>query len=319
MFRNSWLVTLTITLLAAQGLSGCATESVTRGGATGINSKSLMLYDANLLDQQAETAYRDMLGEARARRSLNSNPATTARLRRIGDRLIRHVAVFRDDAPHWGWEINLIRSGDLNAFCMPGGKIAFYTGIIDKLRLTDDEIAAIMGHEIAHALREHSRSRLSRALVADTLLLGAGNVLDIGRAATRDLAQITQLLLKLPHSRKHETEADIMGLELAARAGFDPAAAVRVWQKMSAQGGSSVPEFQSTHPSHSTRINTIRSKLPIVLPLYANGAGSPVPVAQPDINAKAASLRSEAFNDERDSFKKAIDAIEKLKREETRK
>jgi predicted Zn-dependent protease len=317
---HRWTTRLAAVCVAITGLTGCVTtESVTRGGATGVDSKSLMLVDAEQLNDQSATIYREMMTDARAEQRLNSDTATTTRLQRIGDELIRHVAVFRDDAPDWDWEINVIRSPELNAFCMPGGKIAFYTGIIDRLELSDDEIAAIMGHEIAHALREHSRARISRALVGDFGTLVLGNVLATDIATMNDLVVLRQLLSDLPYSRKHETEADIMGLELAARAGFDPEAAVRVWQKMAAEGGSGVPEFQSTHPSHETRINTIRSKLHIVRPLYANGAGSPVPVIKPDSSAAIETLRADAYQDERDSFRQALATVDLLKKQESEK
>jgi Zn-dependent protease with chaperone function len=316
MLLHRWTTRLAAACVAIAGLAGCvSTESVTRGGATGVDSKSLMLVDAEQLNHQSAMIYREMMMDARVEGRLNSNPHTTDRLQRIGDELIRHVAVFRDDAPGWEWDINVISSPELNAFCMPGGKIAFYTGIIDRLNLTDDEIAAIMGHEIAHALREHSRARVSRAIVGDFGTLVLGNVLATDASMINDLVVLRQLLSDLPYSRKHETEADIMGLELAARAGFNPEAAVRVWQKMAAEGGSSVPEFQSTHPSHATRINTIRSNLHIVRPLYADGAGSPVPVIQPESSAAAEALRADAYQDERDSFKQALATVDLLKKQ----
>ena len=317
---HRWTTRLAAACIAIAALAGCVTtESVTRGGATGVDSKSLMLVDAEQLNDQSAAIYREMMTDARTEDRLNSDPVTTTRLQRIGDELIRHVAIFRDDAPGWDWEINVIRSPELNAFCMPGGKIAFYTGIIDRLELSDDEIAAIMGHEIAHALREHSRARISRALIGDFGTLVLGNVLATDITTMNDLVVLRQLLSDLPYSRKHETEADIMGLELAARAGFDPEAAVRVWEKMAAEGGSSVPEFQSTHPSHETRINTIRSKLHIVRPLYANGAGSTVPVTKANSSAAAEALRADAYQDERDSFKQALATVGLLKKQESQK
>nr|MDT0252452.1 M48 family metallopeptidase [Endozoicomonas sp.] len=184
------------------------------------------------------------------------------------DRLVSHVGVFRQDARSWQWEVNLITDKQLNAYCMPGGKIMFYTGIIDTLKLTDDEIAAIMGHEMAHALREHGREAMSQAyavqLGQDTLaiLLGVSpGVMSIG-------SSVVNYALTLPNSRTNEAEADLIGLELMARAGYNPRAAVTLWQKMSAQSSKNVPEFMSTHPAHDTRINGLRANIPKVEHLY---------------------------------------------------
>jgi len=155
-------------------------------------------------------------------------------VRAIANRLIPSTAAFRSDAPGWKWEVNVITSNEVNAWCMPGGKIAVYTGLINSLKITDDELAAVMGHEIGHALREHGRERASEQMVQQlgVTVLGvfAG---DIGAQLSQTVLDVT---LSLPHSRTQETEADRIGVELAARSGYDPRAAVSLWQKMGQAG-----------------------------------------------------------------------------------
>ena len=205
----------------------------------------------------------------KAEGDLNADPKMTARVQAIAKRIIPQTGVFRADAPKWKWEVNVIESDELNAWCMPGGKIAFYSGIITKLNLTDDEIAAIMGHEIAHALREHARERASEQATTG-LVIGVGSaILGAGQAGA-DLTQMAyHSVFGLKHSRLHETEADRIGVELAARAGYDPRAAITLWEKMGkASGGGGGPEFLSTHPSAETRIADLRDYSARVMPLY---------------------------------------------------
>jgi len=160
---------------------------------------------------------------------------------------------------------------------MPGGKIAFFTGIIDQLQLTDDEIATIMGHEIGHALLEHGRARMSEQVLKSVGISVAATFFNLGQVSAELLAQAANLAVSLPYARKQESDADLVGLELSARAGHDPRAAVAVWQKMSrlsqasaksAGGSGQPPQFLSTHPSHESRIREIEANLPKVLPLY---------------------------------------------------
>jgi len=193
------------------------------------------------------------------------------RLRAIARRIIPFTPPWNARAQQWRWEVNLLMSKELNAFCMPGGKIAFYYGILQKLQLSDDEVATIMGHEVAHALREHARERMGKtvatrgAVELGSLLFGLGNT---GRA----IADMGGQLLTLKFSRDDETEADIVGMELAARAGYDPAAGVSLWQKMLQASKGAPPEFVSTHPAGDTRIKDIQAKLPKVEPIFARAA-----------------------------------------------
>jgi len=183
-------------------------------------------------------------------------------------RLINVTGAFRPDAPRWAWEANVITSNDVNAWCMPGGKIAVYTGLIDKLKITDDELAAVMGHEIAHALREHGRERASQAYAQAIGIQVLGAALGLGGGEMQIAQIIADVTFNLPNSREDEVEADRIGVELAARAGYDPHAAVTLWQKMGQVGGSAPPQFLSTHPSPQNRQKDLTAYAERVMPLY---------------------------------------------------
>ena len=189
------------------------------------------------------------------------------RLRNIARRLIPHSAQWNDRANRWKWEVNLIRSEQINAFCMPGGKIAFYTGILDKLKLSDDEAAMIMGHEMAHALREHARERLAKSSATNLGLRLGAELLGLGNLGSV-AADLSAQLLTLKFSREDETEADLVGLELAARGAFQPQASVSLWQKMAAANKGGGPAFLSTHPSGPNRIRELQANVPKVQALY---------------------------------------------------
>jgi predicted Zn-dependent protease len=260
---TAWLPVLA--LLAV--LPGCQSQ-VTQGGAVGVQRQQLMLVSAREVERMSAQHYADTLAEARKKGVLNTDRALHARLQRIAARLKPHTAVFRADALAWQWEVNVIEQDTLNAYCMAGGKIMFYSGIVRKLALTDDEIAAIMGHEIAHALREHSREQVSRARLQGlglSLLAQSGKVSE----QTVDLTgQLVTLALQLPNSREAEVESDRIGLELMARAGYQPRAAVTLWQKMNSHNSGGPPQFLSTHPSSVNRIRDLEALLPRVMPLY---------------------------------------------------
>lgn len=229
------------------------------------------LVPAGQLEEAAQGQYQQLLDEARKKGALApGNHPQLQQLRAIAQRLIPHTAPWNDRAKNWRWEVNLIASKQINAFCMPGGKIAFYTGILDELKLSTDESAMIMGHEMAHALREHARERLAKTqatsfgLSIGARLLGLG---DLGDMA----ANLGTQLLTLRFSREDETEADLVGLELAARAAYAPQAGVSLWQKMTAvSGGSGGPglNFLSTHPSGPERIEALQANVPKVMGLY---------------------------------------------------
>lgn len=257
-------------LAATLAVGGCRSVRTTDAGSVGVDRQQTMsaLVSTRQLEQGAVQAYRQALSQASQKGVLNQDAAMTARVRGIAQRLIPHTRVFRSDAPGWNWEVNVINSKEINAWCMPGGKIAVYSGLIQSLKATDDEIAAVMGHEIAHALREHARERASQQINAGLFATGVGVALG-GSPATMDMASmVAQLTYNLPNSRLHETEADRMGVELAARGGFDPRAAISLWEKMRQAAGGGPPQFLSTHPSPETRINDLRDYSGRVMALY---------------------------------------------------
>ncbi len=238
----------------------------------GRESKFTQLESAEQVEDAANQQYTQMKREAANKRALApDNHPQVIRLRAIAKLLIPHTAPWSRASAQWRWEVNLFGSNELNAFCMPGGKIAFYFGILKRLQLSDDEVAMIMGHEMAHALREHARERMGKTAATRmgagllSSLLGLGN---LGDAALNMGSQ----LLTLKFSREDESEADLVGLELAARAGYDPGAGVTLWQKMMKASEGAPPEFVSTHPAGPTRISDIQKTLPRVLPLYERAA-----------------------------------------------
>jgi predicted Zn-dependent protease len=225
------------------------------------------LVPAQQLEQQASGQYEQMKREAAAKRALGpGDHPQVRRLRAIAERIIPFAARWNPRAQQWQWEVNLIGSRQINAFCMPGGKIAFYSGILDQLKLTDDEVAIVMGHEVAHALREHARERMAKGELTQLGATLLGQFVGGGRYA--GAFDMGGKLLTLKFSRDDETEADVVGLDLAARAGFDPRAGVTLWQKMTSANRGAPPQWLSTHPSGNNRIHEIEKHLPEVMPLY---------------------------------------------------
>lgn len=263
-------------LLATLLLAGCATTQTTNSSVVGVERKQYVgLVSEKEAEQQSALAYQQTLKDAESKKQLNQDSAETQRVRNIANRLIAEVGVFRTDALKWNWQVNVMESKEVNAYCMAGGKMMVYTGLLDQIKPTDDELAAVMGHEISHALREHVRERMSRAKAQQMGLLGAAALVGLstksGDNAVRTLAlggAIATVALTLPNSRTAEHEADEVGLELMARAGYNPNAAVTLWEKMSAKGGAKPPEFLSTHPSDQARMDDIKRLIPKVMPLY---------------------------------------------------
>ena len=267
---SPWMARRAFMLLGAGGVLAAPALAQVDVGKSSVMAK---LVPAGTLEKSAAQQYRQMLAEAQAQGALAPpNHPQLQRLRAIAQRLVPHAPQWNERAPDWKWEVNLIGSKQINAFVMPGGKIVFYTGIIDQLKLTDDEIAMIMGHEMAHALREHARERLAKSqatglgLSLGAQLLGLG---DMGNMA----ANLGTQLLTLQYSRSDEGEADLVGLEIAARAGYDPKAAITLWQKMGAATGNKAGlAFLSTHPSGPNRIKELEANLPKVDKLYRQAA-----------------------------------------------
>ena len=250
--------TLIVTALLAASLVGCQANPVS-------GRQQLVLVSEDQAQASSAQAYTQTLSEAQKQGKLSTDAALNSRVRRITDRLIAEAKLMYTPSRDWQWSVAVIDDPSLNAWCMPGGKMAIYTGIVHKLKLTDDEIAQIMGHEIAHALLGHGRERMSRAIAMQSgMQLGsivAGRDLSI-------LAPVADIALTLPHSRASESEADRYGVELAARAGFDPRAAVRLWEKMAAASGDGPPQFLSTHPPAGNRIQALTALMPQMMPIY---------------------------------------------------
>lgn len=249
-------------------LAACQGVRTTQGGVVGVDRQQRMIVSNDAVVQSAQQEYAQLMSTAQNEGKLNPVAAQTNRVRSIATRLIAQTPAFRADAKSWNWEINVLKSPEVNAWCMPGGKIAVYTGMIDKLKPSDDELAAVMGHEIAHALREHARERASEQAVAGLGIQILSTVTGVGNVGQKGMEYAYMGLLGLPNSRSHETEADRIGVELAARAGFDPRAAVTLWNKMGNLGDSEPPKFLSTHPSRADRQSDLTVYSARVLPLY---------------------------------------------------
>jgi predicted Zn-dependent protease len=273
MFSGGFLMNKTLVLCALSAgllLAGCQSVNTTSGGAVGVERKQYMfsMLSTDEVNQMYAQSYQKTVGEATSKGVLDKTSNDAKRVQAIADRLIAQAPKFRPDSAQWNWEVNLIKSDELNANCGPGGKIIFYTGLIDSLKLTDDEIAAIMGHEIAHALREHGREAMSKAYGIEMAKQGAGALFGLGQDSLALADTVANYGMTLPNSRSNENEADLIGLELAARGGYNPNAAITLWNKMSKASEGAPPEFMSTHPASSSRIASLQAAIPKVMPLY---------------------------------------------------
>lgn len=250
-------------------LAGCAITDTTQSGLVGVERKQTFLVSQQQMIEGGQQAYSQVLEQARNEGTLNTDSQLHARLQTILNNMIPHSAHFRKDAVKWDWEVNLIKEDTVNAWIMPGGKIMFYSGLINQLNLNDDEIAAIMGHEMAHDLREHARERVSQA-TATQLGLGVIGQLTGVKTTTLDIAgTLLNVGILLPFSRVHEVEADRIGIELAAMAGYNPSAAVDIWHRMAELSkGNQPPEFLSTHPSYDSRIKDLTKYSLRLMPMY---------------------------------------------------
>ncbi len=241
---------------------------VKEGVDVGNTSRLAKLVPAGQVEQGAAQQYEQMKQQAAQQRALAPDDnAQVMRLRAIAKKMLPFTPKWNDRAKLWKWEVNLIGSKQINAFCMPGGKIAFYSGILDTLKMTDDEVAAVMGHEIAHALREHARARMGKQAATSITANVVSQVFGLGNLGNAALGAGANLLT-LKFSRDDETEADLVGLELMARAGYDPRAGVTLWQKMQAANKGAPPQWMSTHPASASRIKEIEKHLAEVMPLY---------------------------------------------------
>ena len=249
--------------------SGCETVNTTSAGAVGVDRKQQMLVPSATIEQGAAEAYEAELKAARDKGVLNVDKAQLARVTTIARRIVGATPAFRGDAAAWNWQFNVQKTKDMNAYCMPGGRIMVYSGLIEGLDVSDAELATVLAHEVAHALREHTRERVSRAYAQQLVLSGAAAVTGVSEGAANIANMVAEVTFQLPFSRDQESEADQIGLELMARAGYDPRAAISLWNKMAAASGAGQPKFLSTHPAPKERIKDIEKNLPRVLPLYA--------------------------------------------------
>lgn len=248
--------------VAALLLAGCATNPIT-------GRSQLQLVSAQQAIDASAQAYTQQMSQYKAKGKLDQNSADVKRVRSIANRLIPQAERMRPQSRGWHWEVNVIDTPEVNAFCMAGGKIAVYKGLIDKVHPTDAELAEVMGHEMGHALAGHQREQMSIALANNMALDVVGVAVGAGQLTQQALAAAANVAIRLPYSRRMESEADRIGIELAARAGYDPHAAVTLWQKMiKLEGGNAPPAFLSDHPSSEARLQALKALIPTMMPLY---------------------------------------------------
>jgi Zn-dependent protease with chaperone function len=262
--RGPWQARRGFVLAGLAGAALPAAAQVDVGKASSLRK----LVPADQIERAGSQQFVQTVQEAQQQRALlPKDHPQVQRLHRIARRTIPFTTAWNPRAKDWKWEVALINSDQINAFCLPGGKIAFYTGILQKLNLSDDETAMIMGHEMAHALREHARERLAKSSATNLGLRLGAELLGLGNLGSV-AADMGAQLLTLRFSREDETEADLVGLELAARAGYHPNASVSLWQKMGQANKGGGPAFLSTHPSGPRRIEELQANVPKVLGLY---------------------------------------------------
>ena len=251
---------LTLLLLASL-IMACSTSPTGRS--------QLMLVSEEQAISASKQAYVEMLQPLEKQGKLDNDPAMTKRVQTITNRLIAEAIKMRPETRQWEWSVKVIDDPKVvNAWCMAGGKMAIYTGLVQQVKPTDDELAQVMAHEISHALANHTAERMSVAMGTSLAVLAVGVASDNKGAAMAGAAVAAKLAIELPNSRTSEAEADRMGIELAAKAGYDPHAAVTLWQKMNKVGGGRVPEFLSTHPAPENREQTLKALIPEMMPYY---------------------------------------------------
>jgi predicted Zn-dependent protease len=259
----------TILALISLVLFACATSPTGR--------KQLMLVSEEMAINASKEAYAQTLKPLTEEGKVDNDPALTNRVKLITEKLVAQAVKMRPETAKWEWSIKVIDDPEtVNAWCMAGGKMAIYTGLIEKVQTTDDEIAQVMGHEIAHALANHQAEKMSVSMATSVGVAAVGVASDRPGIAMSGAAVAAMLAIKLPNSRTAETEADRIGIELAAKAGYDPRAAVTLWEKMGKVGGSGPPQFLSTHPAPENRKQTLRALAPQMMPYYESKEPRPV-------------------------------------------
>jgi predicted Zn-dependent protease len=251
------------------GLAGCSTNPIT-------GRSQLMLVSEESAERQSATAYQQMIGGLAKKGQIEHGTARALKVQQITDRLVAQAIKLKPASAKWRWEVQVINDPKtVNAWCMAGGKMAIYTGLIDQLRASDDEIAQVMGHEISHALAEHTRERMSVAYSTGAATTIAAIALGAGDLAAQGMQAAAVYAIQMPNSRESEAEADQIGIEIAARAGFEPKSAVTLWEKMGKLGGGRQPEFMSTHPSPEHRAEALKQLGAKVQPYYAAAKANP--------------------------------------------
>jgi predicted Zn-dependent protease len=262
-----------VPVLAAVLLAACQSAPVTG------RSQFLIVPEETAI-ASSQTAYIQMLSPLQKQGKLDNDPAVTQRVVTITERLVPHAIKYRPETAEWQWSVKVIDDPKtVNAWCMAGGRMAFYTGLIVALKPTDDEIAQVMGHEIAHALAKHQAEKMSQSMAQQVGLnvvgvLAGPKFSGLAMQAANSAAQVA---LSLPNSREAESEADRIGIELAARAGYDPRSAVTLWQKMAqVSGGAGKSDFLSTHPAPEKRQEALTALVPQMLPYFEDRSPRPV-------------------------------------------
>ena len=254
-------------LLSVFMVTSCL-STTTVDGIAGNSRQQLLIFSPVMVEHSSQLSYEQVISEAKSKGTLNQNAAQVKRVQTIANRLIEQTKLFRSDAINWDWQINVITDKTINAWCLPGGRIVVYTGLLDTLKLTDSELAAVLGHEISHALREHSREQMSHQLITELGTNAITKLLRMDKTGQEIISLGADLILNLPFSRSQETEADNFGTELMARAGYNPYDATNLWTKMNTLTRSTTPEFLSTHPSNDSRISNLNYIAAKVYPLY---------------------------------------------------
>jgi predicted Zn-dependent protease len=260
---------LLVTAVCAGLLMGCATTPTGR--------RQLLIVSEESSIAASKQAYVQMLQPYAKEGKLDNQPALKDRVHRITGRLIAQAIKMRPETESWQWSIKIIDEPEnVNAWAMAGGKMALYTGLVNKIQPTDDELAQVLGHEIAHALAKHSAEKMSVAMASNAGILAVGVFTDVGELALSGAAMAAAVAVQMPNSRTAEAEADRIGIELAAKAKYDPRAAATLWRKMSESGGSRPPEFLSTHPSPENREQRLMELAPEMMPYYEQKGKRPI-------------------------------------------
>jgi predicted Zn-dependent protease len=266
MQKMTFRILIAILLLAL--LAACATSPTGR--------RQLMLVSEDMAISHSAEAYVQQVGKLKSEGKLSSDRALIERVNSITEKLVAQAILMRPDAADWQWSVAVIDDPEtVNAWCMAGGRMAIYTGLVEKIDPTDDEVAQVMGHEIGHALANHTAEKMSMQMASSLGVLAVGVASDNTGAAMAGATAAAALAVTLPNSRTAETEADRIGIELAARAGYDPAAAVTLWKKMNALPGGKPPQFLSTHPNPQNREKILAALGPDMEPYYRSGGDRP--------------------------------------------